>query len=84
MTGVVHAINRRRGMVAIRTEGHGFTIIELLSDDKIEFGEEMHWTNDAGLGHQEYRNVTKGTVMRVFAQNHRVPPGLLRQQLLAA
>jgi hypothetical protein len=60
MKGAVHSINRRRGMVAIQTEGHSFTIIELLSDDDIEVGDEMHWQHDTGMGCEKYRYVTKG------------------------
>jgi hypothetical protein len=35
MTGYVHSINRRRGLVAIATAGHAFTIDELLGSDPI-------------------------------------------------
>jgi hypothetical protein len=81
MNGVVHTINRKRGMVAIQTDGYGFTIIELLSDDEIDVGDRMHWENDTGLGDEKYRNVTKGTFMDVYVQNHWVTPAQLRQQL---
>jgi hypothetical protein len=82
MRGQVFAMNPRRGMVAIETEGHGFTIIELLSDDDIEIGDEMSWSDDTGLGSETYRNITKGTRMDVYVQNHWVSKNQLRQQLL--
>jgi len=82
MKGTVAHMNPRRGMVAIATSGHGFTIIELLNDINIEVGDAMEWTPDTGCGHQNYRNITKGIQMRVYAQNHWVNPPQLRQQLL--
>jgi hypothetical protein len=82
MKGIVRTMNRRRGMVAIETDGYGYTIIELLGDDDIEVGDEMAWANDTGLGGEKYRNLTKNKVMDVYVQNHWVPPQQLRQQLL--
>lgn len=82
MNGTVAAINRRRGTVAIATEGHGYTIIELLGDDDIEVGDQMAWANDTGLGGEKYRNLTKRKAMDVCVQNHWVAPQHLRQQLL--
>jgi hypothetical protein len=81
MRGHVFAMNPQRGMVAIETEG-GFTIIELLSDDDIAIGDEMAWSDDTGLGSETYRNITKGTRMDVYVQNHWVPKNQLRHQLL--
>jgi hypothetical protein len=82
MKGKVHSMNPRRGMVAIETAGHGFTIIELLSDTEIATGDQMEWSPDTGCGHQTYSNHTKGTKMRVYVQNHWVNLPQLRQQLL--
>ena len=82
MKGRVHSMNLRRGMVAIATEGYGFTIIELLGGDELEVGDLMEWSPDTGLGRQRYHNLTKNTVLDVFAQNHWVPLQQLRQQLL--
>ena len=81
MRGIVSAINPRRGMVALQT-GHGFTIIELLGNDEIEIGDELCWSDDTGLGSENYRNITKGTRFEVFVQNHWVSERQLRQQLL--
>lgn len=82
MNGIVHSMNPQRGMVAIETARHGFTIIELLFDTHIEIGDSMEWSPDTGCGSQTYINNTKGSRMRVFAQNHGVTPAQLRQQLL--
>lgn len=82
LTGIVYAMNPRRGMVAIKTEEYDFTIIELLGDDDIELGDEMRWKNDTGLGGETYLNVSKGRRMEVYVQNHWVPEKQLRQQLL--
>ncbi len=81
MQGTVFAINRQRGMVAIDTE-YGFTIIELMSDDNIEVGDEMAWADDTAMGSETYVNRSKGERMDVYVQNHHVPKHQLRQQLL--
>lgn len=47
--GKVAALNPRRGMVAIKTDDGGYTIIELLSDFQLEIGDEMTWANGYGL-----------------------------------
>ena len=82
MRGKVHSMNPRRGMIALETSGHGFTIIELLTDSSIEIGDVTEWSPDTGCGHQDYINVTKQKTMRVYAQNHWVNPPQLRKQLL--
>jgi glutamine phosphoribosylpyrophosphate amidotransferase len=82
MDGVVYAMNPRRGMVAIATEDAGFTIIEMLSSEDIEPGDEMYWEDDTALGHEMYRNVSKDSTFEVFVQNHWVSRGQLKQQLL--
>jgi hypothetical protein len=82
MKGIVHFINRQSGMVAIATDGHGYTIIELLSDDEIDKGDQMWWANDTGLGREDYKNLTKNKMMHVYVQNHWVGTDGLRAQLL--
>lgn len=82
MQGIVAAMNLRRGMVAIETNGYGYTIIELLSGEDIQVGDQMAWANDTGMGSETYHNITKGTQMDVFVQNHWVPKRQLKQQLL--
>lgn len=80
--GVVEAINAHRGMVGIKMDDGGFTIIELLSDWDLEVGDEIGWANGYGLGSEIYDNHTKGTRREVYVQNHDVSASLLRQQLL--
>lgn len=82
MKGTVHSMNPRRGMVAIETEDSGFTIIELLNDTNIDLGDIMEWHPATAGHHQVYYNHTKGSKMRVYAQNHWLNHGQLRQQLL--
>jgi hypothetical protein len=81
-TGIVAAMNPRRGMVAITTEDDGYTIIELLSAFELEIGDEMVWENGHGLGSEIYSNATKGTREEVYVQNHAVSKANLNQQLL--
>ena len=80
--GVVGAINPAMWMVSVLTEDDGFTIIELLSEDDFETGDVLAWGDDYGMGHTNYRNVTKDFVTEVYVQNHGVPLSHLRQQLL--
>ncbi|HEY1685065.1 MAG TPA: hypothetical protein VGG19_09905 [Tepidisphaeraceae bacterium] len=82
MKGIVKAINPQRGMVAIQTDGNGYTIIELLANTDIHLGDEMAWENDTGLGSEIYLNRTQGRKMEVYVQNHWVNANQLRQQLL--
>ena len=81
-SGVVAAKNPKRGMVAIRTEDDGNTLIELLSDFELELGDKVVWAEGYGLGSETYRNVTKGVSEEVYVQNHGVGESILRQQLL--
>jgi hypothetical protein len=81
MTGYVHTINRRRGLVAIATEGHGFTIIELLGSDPIHLGDRLEWDNAAVLGSAVYHNRTKATTLNVNVQSHGVLESRVRQRL---
>lgn len=80
--GIVHAINRRRGMVAISTPSNAFTIVELLGPDEIKIGDVITWKNDTSLGSETYFNETRGNALSVCVQNHAVSAALLRQQLL--
>ena len=69
-------------MVALETSDDGYTVFELLSHFEIEIGDEIRWINDYGMGHENYRNVTKGVTEEVYVQNHSVSKANLRQQLL--
>lgn len=79
--GVVAAANLSRGMVAIKADDGGHTIIELLSDFELELGDNIAWENDYGLGSETYQNLTRGTSDEVYVQNHDVSETLLRRQL---
>lgn len=81
-SGIVAALNPRRGMVAIKTEDDGYTIVELLSEFQLEIGDEMVWENGHGLGPEIYTNATKGTSEEVYVQNHAVSSAILSKQLL--
>jgi hypothetical protein len=80
--GTVKGINARRGMVAIKTDDGGYTIIELSGHFEIRLGDRMGWANDYGLGGETYTNLTSGGSARVYVQNHDVPDAQVRQQLL--
>jgi len=67
MNGEVVHINQQRGMVAV------------LTDDG-EVGDVLRWNGDYQLGGETIRNLTQGTSMEVFFQNHSIPKHQLRQQ----
>jgi len=79
--GTVAAMNPRRGMVGIKTDDSGYTIIELLSDWDLEVGDRIAWSNGYGLGSEVYQNQTKGTRSEVYVQNHDVSQSILGVQL---
>lgn len=81
-SGTIKAINASRGMIGVLTEDDAYTIIEMLSDDNFEVGDNLTWSNDYGMGHTKYRNVTKGYISEVYVQNHAVQESSLRRQLL--
>lgn len=81
MRGTVVHIHHQRGMVAVQTDDGDYTIVELLGDD-IEEGDELIWSDDYPLGGAPMRNLTQGTKIEVFFQNHCVSEHQLRQQLL--
>lgn len=80
--GTVKATNTQRGMVAIKADDGGCTIIELLGHFEIQLGDRMAWENDYGLGGETYTNLTSGESGDVFVQNHDVSESQRRQQLL--
>jgi len=80
MTGYVHTINHRRGLVAIDSDSGGFTIVELPGSDPISLGDRMQWDTDA-LGGAVYVNQTKAGKVAVNVQAHGVPEALLRRVL---
>jgi hypothetical protein len=81
-SGTVAAINQRRGMIGIKTDDSGYTIIELLSDWDAEIGDEITWADGYGLGSETYHNRTKGSRSEVYVQNHDVSEAILSKQML--
>lgn len=79
--GTVATMNPRRGMVGIKTDDSGYTIIELLSDWELEIGDRIAWENGYGLGSEVYQNRTRGTRAEVYVQNHDVHESILQVQL---
>lgn len=65
--GVVRKINWVRGMVAIETEGDGYTIIELLGCEELELGDRIEWCSDRGG--EVFVNRTRGGKLDVVVQN---------------
>ncbi len=82
MRGTIHALNPQRGMVAIKTESADFSVFENLNGDDFEIGDEVSWPNDTALGDEPLTDHTQGFKTSVYFQNHSVPGGQLRQQLL--
>ena len=81
MRGRAVHINHQRGMVAVLTEDGDYSIIELLGED-IDEGDDLKWNESFPLGGESIKNLTQGTVIEVYFQNHSVPKTQLRQQLL--
>lgn len=79
--GTVVAINTR-GMVAIKSEDGGYTIIEMLGNFAIQPGDRMAWKNAYGLGGEVYTNVTSGESGEVYVQNHDVSEVNVKRQML--
>lgn len=80
MRGSVKHINPNRSMVAVLTE-ENYSIIELTGDE-LEIGDIVEWTAEHPSGSHTIRNLTRGSQISVFFQNHCVPQSQLRQQLL--
>lgn len=68
--GVVEAVNRTLGMIAVLTDD-GYTIIELLGYEA-EVHDEVSWSDHLPLGGDSASNRTKGEVMDVYFQDHHV------------
>ena len=81
MKGKVYAINRTRGMIAIKTS-EGYSIFELLGNEEIKEGDEIEWKDDTPLGSEQIMNLNSGESFEVYFQNHRVNEANLRKQLL--
>jgi len=81
MRGYVHTINRRRGLVAIATDGHGYTIIEMLGSDMISLGDWLEWPEDHSLGSATYTNLTKAIQINVNVKYHGLTEARVRRML---
>jgi hypothetical protein len=81
MTGYVHTINRKRRLAALATEGHGFTIIELVGSEPIRIGDQFQWPSGRALGRTVFHNLSTGTTVNVNVLAHGVPQALVRQLL---
>lgn len=84
MQGTVTDIDPSRGIVAIRTELYKYTIVELLTYVRIDVGDTVRWAKQTRLGDATYVNVTRGTTLPVFVQNHWVHPDQLRKHYFLA
>jgi hypothetical protein len=78
--GVVQYIGPDSGMVAVKTQGNDFTIIETTNDD-FEIGDVVQWESDLYLGPCTCQNVTRRRNMHVIMQNHAVPMEALKDHL---
>lgn len=74
-------MNLQRGMVALEAED-GYSIIEMLSDDPIEVGDIISWTEHLPEGETVVTNHTQNEKYEVYFQNHWVSRSDLDQQLL--
>ena len=81
MQGQVVQINQRCGMVAVLTDGDGYSVVELTGDD-LDVGDVLRWSSDHPLGFGKVNNLTRNAVIEVIFQNHCVSKEHLRQQLL--
>jgi hypothetical protein len=70
MKGEISQINLQKGIVAVLTETEGFSLFEIFTEDDIEVGDELFWSEDHPLGDCNIRNLTKNKIMHVYFQNH--------------
>lgn len=67
LTGVVEAVNNRRGFFSVGVEDHGFVVMEILGDNLPAVGDSIASINDVHGG-QTVRNVTQRQQLRVYVQ----------------
>lgn len=79
MQGNIYNINWQQGIVAVLTESENFSIFEILSDDNIEIGDEVFWTENHPLGDCEIKNISKDETIQVYFQNHWIEEKKLRK-----
>jgi len=81
MNGRVYAILREHSLIAIETELHGFTIVELLGAVDVESGDEVSWDSELDVGRQVYRNLSTKRTFEGRVRSHMVSRGAVRQHL---
>jgi hypothetical protein len=80
--GIIHSINRRRGVVAVQTAAGNFSVFELLGDDPVDIGDKVFWFQATSLGTTLLANITQNRIFEVSFQSHEVPESRLKKQLL--
>lgn len=69
-------------MVAIETEVHGFTVVELLNEADVQLGDEISWDTDLESGAQTYSNGNTKRSMSVFVHGHLISKSAVRHRLM--
>jgi hypothetical protein len=67
LSGCVQAVDQVAGTVTIATDDRSSVVAGMMADRRIAIGDELRWDEAPGLGAQVYRNVTRGTRMKVYA-----------------
>ncbi len=78
MEGRIYAINPQERIVAIETELHGFTIVELQGPFDVKVGDEVQWDSDLELGLQPFVNLGTRKSMDVLIRSHMVSRSSVR------
>ncbi|MFA5938310.1 MAG: hypothetical protein WC809_03050 [Sinimarinibacterium sp.] len=81
MNGRVYAVNRSKGIVAIETELHGFTIVEIQEPADVEMGDEIGWDSDLEMGAHRYNNLSTSRCIEVIVISHFVSRSSVRQHM---
>lgn len=68
MRGVIKLINKRRGMIAVRTDHDEYSVLELLGGYSPEIGDVISG-NLENLGGESVKNITQGEAWDVFIQD---------------
>ncbi len=71
-------------MLAIETEVHGFTIVELLNEADVRPGDEISWESDLATGAQSFNNDSTKRQLSVLVHGHLVSRHAVRQKLLGS
>jgi hypothetical protein len=82
MKGEISEINLQKGIVAVLTETEGYSLFEIFTDDDIDVGDELFWSENLPMGDCFVRNLTKNTMMQVYFQNHWFNYENIKKQML--